>query len=111
MEIGENMIGLLVRRSPKEVGFSIVCSRNIWPDYLSHIPLSEQLSIVEIHCADPQWHETILGLFHVTSRAEDIKQFIDRIKTKLKSVNTIDHYVIDLLLCETTLVILIVQLA
>ena len=70
--------------------------------YLSRIPLSEQLSIVEIHCADPQWHETILGLFYVTSRAEDIKQFIDRIKTKLKSVNTIDHYVIDLLLCETT---------
>ena len=103
MEIGENMIGLLVRRSPKEVGFfHRVFQEYLAAYYLSRIPLSEQLSIVEIHCADPQWHETILGLFYVTSRAEDIKQFIDRIKIKLNRVNIIDRYVIDLLLCETT---------
>ena len=103
MEIGENMIGLLVRRSPKEVGFfHRVFQEYLAAYYLSRIPLSEQLSIVEIHCADPQWHETILGLFYVTSRAEDIKQFIDRIKIKLSRVNIIDRYVIDLLLCETT---------
>lgn len=102
MEIGENMVGLLVKRSPKEVGFfHRVFQEYLAAYYLSRIPLSEQSSIVEIHCTDPQWHETILGLFYITSRAEDIKQFIYCIKTKLNSVNIINRYAIELLLCET----------
>jgi hypothetical protein len=102
LEIGESTIGLLVRWSPREIGFfHRVFKEYLAAYYLSRMPLTEQLTVIETCCADPQWREVILGLFHLTSRAEDIKQFVDRIKKKLELSNTVDRYVIDLLLCET----------
>jgi hypothetical protein len=101
VEVGEGTLGLLVRRSPKEIGFfHRVFQEYLAAYHLSRLPLAEQLSVIERHCVDPQWHETLLGLFHITSRAEDIKQFVSRVKTKLVGVNAIEHYAIDLLLCE-----------
>lgn len=101
LEVGENFIGILVKRSPIEVGFfHRVFQEYLSAYHLSHLPLAEQLSIVEIHSADPQWHEVILGLFYITKRSEETKQFIDCIRKKRMAVNIIDRNTIDLLLCE-----------
>ncbi len=101
LEVGENTIGLLVKRSPKEIGFfHRVFQEYLAACHLSCMPLVEQLTIVDTGCADPQWHEVILGLFHITSRPDDIQQFVNRIKTKFKEVNTVEPYAIDLLLCK-----------
>lgn len=101
LEYGEGAIGLLVRTSPKEVGFFHGVFREYLAAYdLSRIPLAEQLSAIELLCTDPQWYEVILGLFHLTSRAEDIKHFVNCIRTKREAANPVERYHIDLLLCE-----------
>ncbi len=102
LEVGENFIGILVKRSPKDVGFfHRVFQEYLSAYHLSRLPLAEQLSIVEMHCASPQWRQIILVLFYITKRAEDTKQFIECIRKKRRIVNPIDCYTIDLLLCET----------
>ncbi|NAS89084.1 hypothetical protein C4E24_05030 [ANME-1 cluster archaeon AG-394-G21] len=101
LEVGEKTIGLLVRWSPKEIGFfHRVFQEYLAAYHLSRMPLAEQLSVVEIRCTDPQWREVILGLLHLTSRAEDIEQFVECVKDKLEVVNTVEGYTIELLLCE-----------
>nr|QNO56865.1 hypothetical protein KGHFPOIM_00007 [Methanosarcinales archaeon ANME-1 ERB7] len=101
LDVGENTIGLLLRRSPKEIGFfHRVFQEYLAAYHLSRMPLAGQLSVVEIRCADPQWREVILGLLYLTNRAEDIKQFVECIKDKLEVVNTVEGYNIELLLSE-----------
>jgi len=102
LEVGENTIGLLVRRPPKEIGFfHRVFQEYLAAYHLSRMPLAEQLSVVEIRCTDPQWREVILGLLYLTNRAEDIKQFVECVKDKLEVANTVEGYTIELLLSET----------
>lgn len=102
LEVGENTIGLIVEWSPQEIGFF----HRVFKEYLaaysiSRLPLTEQLSIIETQCTNPQWREVILGLFHITNRPEDIKQFVECITKKSESENVVDRYHIDLLLTET----------
>ncbi len=101
LETGENTIGLLVTWPPDEIGFfHRLLQEYLAAHHLSLMPLSEQLSIVKLYCADPQWYEVILGLFHITGRMDDIKQLVDHIKAKADEVNIVERYTIDLLLCE-----------
>jgi len=101
LKVGENTVGLLVRRHHNEIGFfHRVFQEYLVAYYLSRMPLAEQLSIVEIRCIDPQWREVILGLLYLNNHAEYIKQFVDCVKDKLGVANTVEGYTIELLLSE-----------
>jgi len=60
----------------------------------------EQLSVVERRCVDPPWSEVLLGLFFLTTRPEDIQQFVERIRLQQEGAHIIERYTIDTLLCE-----------
>ncbi|MEI6152621.1 MAG: NACHT domain-containing protein [Deltaproteobacteria bacterium] len=99
LDIGEQTIGLIVKKSQNELGFfHRAFQEYLVAIYLSVLSLDEQLKVVEGHCSNPQWREVILSLLHVNNRKEDIKLFVD--KMKLKTVNKIDQYNINLLLSE-----------
>ena len=101
LEVSENTIGILVRRSPTEIGFFHRAFQEYLASYhLSRIPFADQLSVIETRLADPQWREIILGLFQITSRAEDIKQFVACIKEKTGMANLVERHAIELLFCE-----------
>lgn len=102
LDISENTIGILVRRSPTEIGFFHRAFQEYLASYhLSRMSLAEQLAVIETRFADPQWREIILGLFQITSRAEDIKQFVACIKKKARTADLVEQHAIELLLCET----------
>jgi hypothetical protein len=99
LDIGEQTIGLIVKKSHNELGFF----HRAFQEYLAAIYLSilsrdEQLNVIEGYCTNPQWREVILSLLHINNRKEDIKLFVDRIKSK--TVNKVDQNNIDLLLAE-----------
>jgi len=101
LNISENTIGILVKKSPAEIGFfHRVFQEFLASQYISYLSFTEQINIIEHHCDDPQWKEVILGLFFITNRIEDIGAYIETIKKKSKSVNKIEQLTIELLLAE-----------
>lgn len=103
LNISENTIGILVKKSPAEIGFfHRVFQEFLTSQHISYLSLTEQLDIIERHCDDPQWKEVILGLFFITNRIEDIGKYIDTIKKKAESVTKIEQFTIELLLAEAS---------
>lgn len=99
LEIGENSLGILVKKTQVELGFfHRALQEYLAAIYLSTKDLSAQLELVEAKCVDPQWREVILGLLHIMNRPEDIKKLI--LQMKQRSYSTVERYAIDLLLSE-----------
>lgn len=99
IEIGQERFGLLVRAAPSEIKFFHRSSQEyLAAYYLALAPFQEQLSFVDTYCVNPQWHEVILGLFGNTKRAEDLQQFVRRMKERTASKT--ERMAIELLLCE-----------
>lgn len=99
LAIGEGMVGLLIRRSPRDLGFfhrtfqEFLAARS-----LAALPLAEQLTLVEKHCADPQWREVILAVLHLTTRPADVGRFIERLR--VHALDVVERLAVDSLLCE-----------
>lgn len=99
LAVGEGTVGLLVRRSPRDLGFfhrtfqEFLAARS-----LTVLPLAEQLALVEEHCADPQWREVILAVLHLTTRPADVGRFIERLRAR--ALDVVERLAVDSLLCE-----------
>ena len=66
LDIGEGNLGLLVSRSPDEVGFFHRALQEFLVSYhLYTNNIDRQLTVIKENCMNPQWHEVILGLFGV----------------------------------------------
>jgi DNA replication protein DnaC len=101
MSIAENDLGILVKKSPKDMGFiHKVFQEYLASFYIAHLPLSKQCDIVESYCTDPQCKEVLVDLFYNTTRLEDTKKFIGIIKSKIDNVSIIEKCSIELLLSE-----------
>lgn len=99
VDIAETNLGLLVRKSPNEVGFF----HRSFLEYLaachiSRLSLEDQLQLIQDHFSDTQWREVILALFQITTRASDVDKFIEAIKKNIS--NPLERYSADLLLSE-----------
>jgi hypothetical protein len=102
LDIGESTIGILVKKSPQAIGFFHRALQEYLAAFaLSRMSLGEQKSVVKSRCANPQWREVILGLFHITSRAEDIRQFVECAEGTLEDKSIVEGYNTEILLCET----------
>lgn len=99
LKIGEGTLGLLVKRTPQEYCFL----HRAFQDYLtatdlSRAPFTAQLHVVDAHCADPQWHEVLLALFHLTPRRDEVDTLVQGIRNK--HVKHTERYAIESLLAE-----------
>ena len=105
IQTSESAVGLLVAKSPVEIGFL----HRTFQDYLAacglstvtYSVLSEKL---ESHCSKYQWHEVILALLTLTSRTEDVDDLLKKIKAKRDTAGPLDQYAIEHLLYEAALV-------
>lgn len=101
VDVAEGTIGLLVRRSNREISFF----HRTFQEYLAALhlfesPLEEQTARVTKHCGDPQWHETLLCLFHLTRRRPDLASFVDAIEQEVGRRSVSQQHEIDALLAE-----------
>lgn len=101
LQIGENTVGLLVKRSPTQVGFFHRAFQEfLAASHLSRMPLEAQLAVIEERCADPRWREVILGLFHLTRRSSDVRRFVKRVNSSQERFGEVDRLSSELLLFE-----------
>lgn len=99
VDIAEANLGLLVRKSPNEIGFF----HRSFLEYLaachiSRLSLKSQLQIMQDHFSDVQWQEVLLALFQITTRTPDIDKFVQVIKKKIS--NPLERHSVYLLLSE-----------
>jgi hypothetical protein len=71
--LGEEEIGILVRKSPREIGFF----HRIFQEYLAAQHLAsrsfdEQIEFVKGRAPDPRWHEVVLCLLYQLQRSSEI---------------------------------------
>lgn len=101
LDVGENTIGLLVKQSPKELGFF---HRALWEYlcsyHLSRLALTQQKEFIEKSCIDPQAHELILGLLQISNRSQDVRELVCCLQAKLEHLQPVDQFAVKLLLSE-----------
>lgn len=87
MERAQDTFGLLVKRSPTEVGFFHRSVQEYLASvYLTSMPLEQIESLVARHIDDPHWHEVILGVFHHIGRATDVRRLLTVVQSSPKHV-------------------------
>lgn len=99
VNIAENSLGLMVRKSPNEVGFFHRSFLEYLAAYhISRLSLEDQLQLVQDHFPDEQWREVILALFQITKRASDIDKFAETIQKNIS--NPLDSHSAEQILSE-----------
>ncbi|RCS46488.1 NACHT domain-containing protein [Bremerella cremea] len=101
LDIGEGSIGLLVRRSNHEIAFF----HRSFQEYLAavhlcELSLAEQISVIKEQSGNPQWHETIMSLFHLTRRSQDLKSFVEIIEEQYATATVFEQMEIEAVLAE-----------
>lgn len=101
INLGEGSLGLLVSKSPTEIGFFHRAFQEFLASYYLYTSnRQKQLQIIESNCTNSQWHEVILGLFFINNRPEDIRDYTKVIKEK--EVSDAEDFNKKLLLYEAT---------
>jgi hypothetical protein len=75
--LGEEEIGILVQKAPREVGFfHRIFQEFLTAQYLVGLPFDEQIRIVRCHLTDPQWNEVVLCLLYQLQRPDEVDRII-----------------------------------
>jgi hypothetical protein len=83
LTLGEEDIGILVKKSSREIGFfhrvfqELLCSQ-----HLAGMEFDQQVEFVRVHAADARWRDVILCLLHQLQRPAEV----DRLLTVIESV-------------------------
>jgi len=98
---GEEDIGILVKKSPREVGFfHRVFQEFLSSKHLVSMEFDQQVDLVGIRAADPKWSDVILCLLHQLQRPAEV----DRLLAKIESIDgdVATFAIRDVLLAEAT---------
>lgn len=81
LTIGEEVIGVLVRKSPREIGFfHRVFLDFLAANHLGSLGYDEQREIVQRHAADPLWRDVILCLLQLITRPAEVDGLIETVE-------------------------------
>ncbi|MBN1208761.1 MAG: NACHT domain-containing protein [Myxococcaceae bacterium] len=101
VNIGESVSGVLVRRSPNELGFfhrSI--QEHLVAVHVAAMPQQTQLELIGTHAGNPQWREVVLALL-VRSQSRDlVEKAVQTIEGKLSVASPMERLQLTELLAE-----------
>jgi hypothetical protein len=79
--LGEEEIGILVQKAPREVGFfHSIFQEFLAAQYLGGLPFDDQIGIVRTHATDPRWTEVVLCLLYQLQRPNEVDRIIEVIE-------------------------------
>jgi len=75
--LGEEDIGILVQKAPREVGFfHKIFQEFLAGQYLTGLPFDEQVEIIRTYASDPRWNEVVLCLLYQLQRPDEVDRMI-----------------------------------
>lgn len=78
LSIGAETVGILVEKSPQEVGFPHrVFQEFLSARHLSNLSFEEQKELVANLFVHPQWHQVLLCLCHLNTRADEVDALVE----------------------------------
>jgi hypothetical protein len=81
LESARDTFGLLVKRSPTEIGFFHRSVQEYLASvYIASLPLQHVERLLTTNLHDEQWHEVILGVFHHTTRSSDVRNLLGLVR-------------------------------
>jgi NACHT domain len=84
LTLGEEDLGILVKKSPREIGFfHRVFQEFLSSRHLTGMEFERQVVFVRDHAADPRWREVILCLLHQLQRPAEV----DGLLTVIESID------------------------
>ena len=101
LTLGEEEIGILVKKSTRELGFfHRVFQEFLSSKHLVSMDFDQQVDLVGIRAADPKWSDVVLFLLHQLQRPAEV----DRLLAKIESVegDVAALAIRDVLLAEAT---------
>jgi hypothetical protein len=99
--VGEEDIGVLVKKSPREVGFfHRTFQEFLSSKHLASLEFDSQLDVVGSRVADPRWSDVILCLLHQLRRPAEVDRLLEKIESVHGDIATCA--VRDTLLSEAT---------
>ncbi len=101
LTLGEEDIGILVKKSAREVGFFHRVFQELLSSlHLASLEFDQQAQFVGAHAADPRWREVILCLLHELQRPAEVDRLLTIIEDANGDVSTQTSR--DILLAEAT---------
>ena len=100
IDISDDATGLLVRKSPHDVGFYHRSFQEyLAAEHLQSLPQTEQLRFIEEHADDPQWHEVILAFCSRQNQASGFREIVQTLE-RVESQSLLQSYRLAPLLAE-----------
>ncbi len=79
--LGDEEIGILVQKAPREVGFfHRIFQEFLAAQYLVGLPFDQQIEIISTYAADPRWSEVVLCLLYQLQRPDEVDRVIGAIE-------------------------------
>ena len=99
--VGQSVSGILVKRSPRELGFyHRALQEHLAAVHLSSLPSSEQVRLLTERAVDPQWREVILALTALTRSQQSVADLVDALRASADTAAPVARLQIRELLTE-----------
>jgi len=93
--------GLLVKRSPSEVGFYHRTFQEYFAAYhLSRLPFPEPRDVLLPHLSDPRWREVILNFLQILNRPQEVKSCLDAFEQQVTNLDPVEQDELSVLMYE-----------
>ena len=77
LTIGAETVGILVDKSPVDIGFPHRAFQEfLTAKHLSNLPFERQKAAISERFGNPQWHDVLLCLCHLNTRAGEVDDFV-----------------------------------